>query len=167
MWIHAVSVVMMITRVSSVATGQARQVEAALPPVFTAAVQAIELPGQAGAWSLQIISRGGLVERRTGDLVIRSDGSVTLVTGGARAASIRPDTLVSLNQRIRTIAAPQWSVKSRLGICSDCPATLIVLSVREPNGLVRTYTAFWDATTKARIPEDLRRIHDLALTIQR
>ena len=91
---------------------------------------------------------------------------MTLVTGGAREASIRPDTLVSLNQRIRTIATPQWSVDSRLGICSDCPATLIVLSVREPNGLISTYTAFWDATTKGRIPEDLRRIHDLALTIQ-
>ena len=165
MWILAMSVVM-TTAVSSVATGQARQVEAALPPVFTAAVQAIEPPGQAGAWSLQIISRGGLVERRTGDLVVRSDGSGTLLIGGARPISIRPATLVSLNQRIRTIATPQRSIDSRLGICSDCPATLIVVSVREPNGLVRTYTAFWDATTKARIPEDLRRIHDLALTIQ-
>jgi hypothetical protein len=158
--------VVMITAVSNVATGQARQLEAALPPIFTAAVQAIEPPEHAGAWSLQILSRGGLVERRTGDLVVRSDGSGTLITGDAQAVSIPPATLVSLDQRIRTIATRPWSVDSRLGICSDCPATVILLSVREPNGLISTYTAFWDATTKGRIPEDLRRIHDLALTIQ-
>jgi len=161
----AISAVLVMASVN-VAGNQARQVEAALPPVFTGGVQAIEPPDQVGAWALQVISRGGLADRRASDLAIRSDGTATLVTLGNGAASIHPDTLVSLNQRIRRMATPQWAVNSRLGFCSDCIATLLVLSVREQNGLVRTYTAFWDATTRGAIPEELRRIYDLALTIR-
>jgi hypothetical protein len=156
----------LIAAVSNVEGGQTGRVEVSLPPVFTGVAQPIEPPGQTGAWVLQVISRGGLDGRGTGDLTIKSDGTATLVTPVKGAASIHPDTLVSLNQRIRSVATPRWAVSSRLGICSDCTATLIVLSIREPNGLVSTYTAFWDATTTASIPEDLRRIHDLALTIR-
>jgi hypothetical protein len=163
MRILAISAVM-VAVVSSAAGGQSLQVEAGLPLVFTGAVQTIEPPGQAGAWVLQIISRGGFYDRRT-ELTIKSDGTVTFIAPGNRAASIHPNTLVSLNERIRAVATSHWGVNSRLGICSDCPATLIVLSAREPNGLVSTYTAFWDATTLGAIPEDLRRIHDLAMTI--
>jgi hypothetical protein len=155
----------LITAIANMAAGQVRGVEPTLPLVFTGAVRAIEPPAQAGEWALQVISRGGFDHRGTADLTIKSDGTVTLVAPDNRAASIHPNTLVSLNERIRTVATPRWGVNSRLGICSDCPATLIVLRVREPNGLVSTYTAFWDAVTKGTIPEDLRRIHDLAMTI--
>jgi hypothetical protein len=155
----------LIAAISNVAADQTSRAEATLPPVFIGVVQAVDPPGQAGSWALQIASRGGLVERHS-HLTIRSDGTLTRITPGSSAASIHPDTLVSLNQRIRAIATTEWRVDSRLGICSDCPATLIVLSVRESSGRVSTYTAFWDATTKATIPEELRRIHDLTLTIQ-
>jgi hypothetical protein len=154
-----------VTAVSSAAFSQGSRVETTLPLIFTGAAAAIEPPPQTGSWALRIMSRGGFDERSSGDLTIRSDGSVTLVADGPTAASIHPGTLASLNQRVRTIATPQWNVTSRLGICSDCVATLIVLRVREPGGLVSTYTAFWDATTSANIPDDLRRIHDLALSI--
>jgi hypothetical protein len=143
-----------IATVSDPVAGKARQVVAVLPPVFIGAVQALEPPDQPGGWTLQVITRGGFEGRAT-ELTIRSD-----------SVSIHPDTLVSLNQRIHTVTIPRWTVDSRLGICSDCVATLIVLTVRQPNGLVQTHTAFWDATTKATIPEDLRRIHDLAVTIR-
>jgi hypothetical protein len=162
MRILAISAVM-VAAVSSVAAGQSR-VEAGLPLVFTGAVQTIEPPGQAGAWALQVITRGGFEGRPT-ELTIRSDGRVNAFTGNT-APVVHPDTLDSLGQRIRTLTTPQWTVDSRLGICSDCVATLIVLAVRAPNGLVHTYTAFWDATTKSTVPADLRRIHDLALTVQ-
>jgi hypothetical protein len=154
----------LVAAVSSVTAGQSSRIEAILPPIFLDAVRAIEPPSQAGAWALQVITRGGF-EGCPSELTIRSDGQVTAFTGNA-APTVHPDTLVSLGQRVRTLTTPQWTVDSRLGTCSDCVATLIVLSVREPNGLVSTHTAFWDATTKSTIPADLRRIYDLALTVQ-
>jgi hypothetical protein len=159
-----VMAVVLVGAVSSVATGQSNRVEVILPPVFLGAVHTIEPPGQAGAWALQVITRGGFEGRPT-ELTIRSDGRVNAFTGNT-APTVHPDALDSLGQRIRTLTTPQWTVDSRLGICSDCVATLIVLAVRAPNGLVHTYTAFWDATTKSTVPVDLRRIHDLALTVQ-
>jgi hypothetical protein len=149
-----------VTAVASAAFSQGSRVET--PLIFTGTAAAPEPPPQTGSWALHVISRGGFDERSSGDLTIRSDGSVTLVAPGPTAASLHPDTLASLNQRVRTIATPRWNVTSRLGICSDCVRTLIVLSVREPGGPVSTYTAFWDATTSANIPDDLRRLHDLA-----
>lgn len=146
---------MSIVAVSGVATAQAIQTSPALPLVFVGAVHAVEPAAQPGAWTLQIISRGGFAARDTRDLMIRSD-----------AASIHPDTLVSLGQRIRTMTSPRWTVDSRLGVCSDCTATLIVLTVRDGNGLVQTHTAYWDPTTRAAIPADLLRLHDLAMTLQ-
>ena len=167
MRILAISAVLIAT-VAAVATAQSRPVDAVLPPVFLGAVRPVEPPGQPGAWVLQVISRGGFEGRRTGDLIVRSDGTATLTTAGDGTTSIHPETLTSLSQRIGTMTTPHWTtVDSRLGMCSDCTATLIVLAVREPNGLVHTHTAFWDATTKAAVPRDLLRIHDLALTIQR
>ena len=167
MRILAISGVLIATLVA-VAAAQSRRVDAVLPPVFMGAVRPVEPPGQPGAWVLQVISRGGFEGRRTGDLIVRSDGTATLTTPGDGTTSIHPETLTSLGQRIRTMTTPHWTtIDSRLGMCSDCTATLIVLTVREPSGLVHTHTAFWDATTKAAMPRDLLRIHDLAMTIQR
>ena len=167
MRILAISGVLIATLVA-VAAAQSRRVDAVLPPVFMGAVRPVEPPGQPGAWVLQVISRGGFEGRRTGDLIVRSDGTATLITPGDGTTSIHPETLTSLGQRIRPMTTPHWTtIDSRVGMCSDCTATLIVLTVREPSGLVHTHTAFWDATTKAAMPRDLLRIHDLAMTIQR
>ena len=158
----------LIGTVTAVAAAQSRPADTVLPAVFMGAVQPVEPPSQPGAWVLQVISRGGFEGRRSGDLIVRSDGTATLTTPGNGTTSIHPETLTSLGQRIRTVTTPHWTtIDSRLGICSDCMATLIVLTVRGQNGLVHTHTAFWDATTKAAMPRDLLRIHDLALTIQR
>ena len=150
---------------SSVAAGQTSDADVVLPPVFIGAVRPIEPPGHAGAWALQVTTRGGFEGRRS-DVTIRSDGTVTLFTAGNATGFVQPDALVSLGQRIRTVTTSQWTADSRLGMCSDCMATLIVLAVRAPNGLIHTYRAFWDATTKATIPAELVRLHDLALTVQ-
>jgi hypothetical protein len=79
--------------------------------------------------------------------------------------SIGRDAIGSLAQRIRRTTPAQWTVGSRLSRCNDCVATLVMLTVRERDGIVRTYTSFWDAATMAGIPEDVRSIHQVALTL--
>src|SRR5262245_505741 len=132
-----------------------------LPAVFIGSVQSIALPDRSGAWTLQIISRGGLTGRGAGDIVIVSDGSIRRTTGRGEA-SLRSEELTSLTERIRATNFSQWH-GSLLGTCNDCFATLLVLTLRSEDGAVRTYTAYWDTTTRARIAADVLQIHDLAI----
>jgi len=135
-----------------------------LPPVFMGSVHGIPLPEGDGAWVLQIVSRGGLTGRGTGDILVISDGRVRGPSASGME-SIGRDAISSLARRIRRTTPAQWTVGSRLSRCNDCVATLVMLTVRERDGIVRTYTSFWDAATMAGIPEDVRSIHQVALTL--
>jgi hypothetical protein len=143
----------------------AGQSNAELPPVFMGSVRTIPLPDGDGAWVLQIVSRGGFTGRGTGDMVVMSDGRLTRASGGTE--SLRPDAFASLTNRIREVTPSHWTAGSRLSRCSDCIATLVVLTVREGDGIVRTYTSFWDSASLARVPTDVRRIHEFATNVSR
>jgi hypothetical protein len=134
----------------------------ALPAVFMGSVQSIVPPDRSGAWTLQIISRGGLTGRGAGDIVIVSDGSVKRASGGG-GTLLRQEDLTSLTGRIRAANLSQWHGSLR-DSCSDCVATLVVLTLRGEDGAVRTYTSYWDSTTRARIAPEVLQIHDLAAT---
>jgi len=147
----------------SLAGSAAGQSSGDLPPVFMGSVQAISLPDGDGAWVLQVISRGGLTGRGAGDVVVISDGRVTRL--GVGTESMRPEALGSLRDRIERTPAAVWRLGSRLGKCNDCVSTLVVLTVREHGGIVRTYSSFWDSTTLAGIPDDVRQIHRSAVNL--
>ena len=151
--------------VVAVATGSAaaQSDQVQLPPVFMGTVEPVVPPEGAGAWTLQVITRGGFTGRGADDVVVVSDGSVRRPSG---TTPMRPEALTPLAQRIRVMSPSLWTVGSRLGTCNDCFATLVVLTLRDRDGTLQTYTAFWDATTRARIPADVLQIHDLALTIE-
>lgn len=108
-----------------------------LPPVFMGSVHAIPLPDGDGAWVLQIVSRGGFTGRGTGDVIVMSDGLVR--RSSAATESMSPEALGSLSRRIRRTNPAQWTVGSRLSRCSDCVATLIVLTVRSRARWNRTH----------------------------
>jgi len=131
-----------------------------LPAVFMGSVRPIAPPEGAGAWTLQVITRGGLTGRGAGDFVVVSDGSLRRPD---RVTPMRPDALRPLSRRIRMISPSLWPAESRLGRCNDCYATLIVLTLRERDGTPRTYAAFWDATTRVRVPVEVLQLYDLAL----
>ena len=134
-----------------------------LPPVFMGSVHAIPLPEGDGAWVLQIVSRGGITGRGAGDVVVISDGRLARPKSGTE--SIRPEEFASLTKRIREASPTRWTTGSRLSKCNDCIATLVVLTVRERDGIVRTYTSFWDSATLAGIPDDVRVIYSVALNL--
>ena len=136
-----------------------------LPPIFTGAIRSLQPPDGAGAWYLQVITRGGLGGHGTGDFSINSTGSLTVFTPETTVA-VQADVLGRLREYVSTITPSQWNVTPGASICSDCVATLIALKVRTPAGDVRTYTAVWDQTTKARVAPDAVRIYDLALSVR-
>jgi hypothetical protein len=146
--------------IASPAAGQSSSADV-LPAVFMGSVQSIVPPDRSGAWTLQIISRGGLTGRGAGDVVVVSDGSVRRAADRG-SSSLRPEDLTSLTRRIRAANLSQWH-GSLLDSCNDCFATLLVLTLRGDDGVVRTYTAYWDSATRARIPPEVLQIHDLAV----
>lgn len=145
----------------TLAEGRPRPGDIPLP--FVGAVRQITPPEGPGAWVVQVISRGGLGGRGASNLAITSAGGSTLSDSGPTDA-VRPELLNSLGKYIRTSTPAQWAAGSKLSVCSDCVATLIVLSLRDSVGTVETYMVFWDTTTKGNISADVLRIHDLALT---
>jgi len=132
-----------------------------LPPAFMGSIHPVVLVSGDGAWTLQVISRGGVTGGGADDLVIRSTGHVRY-PGGGDLGRMGAGELATLTQRIHGMNRWHWAIGSRLGTCSDCVATLLVLTVREPDG-IHTYTAFWDATTRGGIHADVLEIYDLAV----
>jgi hypothetical protein len=144
---------------------EGRPLPIAVPLLFAGAVRQITPPEGPGAWVLQVISRGGLGGRGAADLVITSAGGLTLSDPGPTNA-VRANVLNSLGKYVRTSTPSQWTAGSKLSVCSDCVATLIVLSLRDSVGAVQNYTVFWDTTTRGSISADVLRIYDLALTVR-
>lgn len=136
-----------------------------VPPIFTGAIRPLQPPDGAGAWQLQVITRGGLGGRGTGDFAINSTGSMTVFTPETTVA-VQADVLGRLREYVSTSTPSQWNIKPAASICSDCVSTLIVLTVRTPASGVQTYTAVWDPTMKARVAPDALRIYDLALSVR-
>lgn len=141
------------------------QPRADVPTIFTGAIRPLQPPDGAGAWLLQVVTRGGLGGGGTGDFAINSTGSMTIFTPERRVA-VQADVLARLRDFVSTSTPSQWSARPPASLCSDCVSTLIVLTVRTPEGGVQTYTSVWDATMKGRIAPDALRIYDLALSVR-
>jgi hypothetical protein len=137
-----------------------------VPLIFHGAIRAVQPPDGAGAWQLQVITRGGFAGGGTGDFAINSTGSLTVFTP-ERTVAVQADVLHRLRDYVSTSTPSQWIAKPLASVCSDCVSTLIVLTVRTPAGGVETYTAVWDPTMKARMSPDAVRIHDFALSVRR
>jgi len=131
------------------------------------AVKPIEPPEAPGAWVLQVLTRGGLDGRGTGDLFINSIGGAGIWGGDAVTIASHGVLVPQLDQSIRGILPAQWTASTPAGICSDCIVTLMHLAVRSMDGSVQTYSVFWDLTSRAQVAPALMRIHDLAVTAVR
>ena len=142
-----------------------------VPPIFATAVRDIAPAAQPGSWVIQIVSRGGITGRGTGDVVVRSEGTLALsepaaAKPSAGAQPIGPDLMRPLHERVQAALPSQWTGSHLSSTCSDCDVTLMVIARRDANGAVRTHTAFWDAITKRGVPAEVLRIYEAALTLK-
>jgi hypothetical protein len=126
-----------------------------VPAALANAVRAVDPPARPGAWVLQVISRGGLDGRGTGDLTIDSDTT---------HPAVRREQLTTIDGEIRRLTAAAWAIDQAPSVCSDCVITLMQVAIREGDGSVRRHTVYWDPTSRTRIPPDVLRIYDLATT---
>lgn len=145
-------------------SSSAQQPDSGIPFVLVGA-QRVAAPEGAGAWALQVTIRGGVTDQ-TREFAITSNGVLHPLPSGA-VRTLSAATLSLLQGLVQSATPTEWKAASQLGVCSDCPATLLVLTRRGPDGLQEAYAAFWDATTAGRLPPDLVRIADLALAQSR
>jgi len=141
------------------------QPRADVPIIFAGAIRPLQPPDAAGAWQLQVITRGGLGGGGTGDFAINSTGSMTVFAPDTTVA-VQADVLGRLREYVSASTPAQWTVKPGTSICSDCVTTLIALRVRTPEGGVQTYTAVWDPTMRANVSPDALRLYDLAVRVR-
>jgi hypothetical protein len=139
---------------------------ARIPPVLARAIQRIDPPAKPGAWVLQVLTRGGLDGRGTGDLTIDSNGDANFVhpTDGS-ALGAQHLVVKQLDQSVRGVLPSQWTTAVPSSICSDCVVTLMHLALRGTDGSVQTYAVYWDPTSQAQVSPELVRMHDLALAM--
>jgi len=134
-----------------------------LPQMLAQAVKPIEPPQQPGGWVLQVLTRGGLDGRGTGDLFVHSSGGGGIRHGDDAVTLSHVSFVSELNQSIRSLIPSQWTTPAPASICSDCIVTLMHLALRGTDGSVQTYSVNWDPITQAQVPPELMRIHDLAV----
>ena len=143
---------------------EGRQAPADVPPQFAGAVRKLDPPEAPGAWVVQVLSRGGLGGRGTGDRAISSAGGLTLFDPGTTGA-VPPDRLHLLGEYVRTSTPAHWTSISA-SVCSDCVTTLMVLRVRDASGAVQTRTVSWDPTTRGKVPAEVLRIYDFVSVLK-
>ena len=117
------------------------------------------LPNGNDVWTLQVLSRGGLDGRGEGNILVNSEGALNCSRKTKDCAkNVNQEIIGGLSRIITSLKPPMWS-NSSLGQCNDCFSTLIRLKIRDRDGAVQTYFAYWDTTTQGRISAELFRLY--------
>lgn len=123
-------------------------------------MQILDLPGGTGGWLLHVSTRGGIMGNGAGDFMVASDG--VLSCSRVCPASAAGDLLRALGDAVRQAANESWVSLPANSMCSDCLVTHVSLTMRNEDGTVRVVTASWDPTTRARLPQAVTSVTDLA-----
>ncbi len=118
-----------------------------VPIIFHSALSSASAPAEKGGWEVRIVSRGGFSGMGRGDIIVESSGRVICanVEGACRDA-ISGEPLRALAAFVKNAQATEWGAP-KLGYCSDCFSTMLILKRREENGELKTLLSYWDDTT--------------------
>ena len=117
----------------------------------------VALP-EGAAWAIQIITSGGFggtIERK----IVTSNGELAC-DDATSTALLAPQALSSLSKLVAEARSFEHNQKINLSVCKDCRRAAIMLSRREADGTIKTYSATWDETTRAEVSEAMRQIYD-------
>jgi len=137
---------------------------ASLPAELKDAYKPAELPEGRDSWVVQVVTRGGLTGRGRGDVTLKSDGLVSCspTVFDPCADTLAPASLESLSKLVHAANPKEW--RDRPGaVCRDCYVVLFALQRRDAKGRAKSYTVYFDDTTLAQMPEEVRRLYAHAL----
>lgn len=131
---------------------------------LTVPVEPIALPAGDTAWTIQIVSRGGLTGAGRGDLTVASDGMLTW--SGADGSCYRKLTDEAIHAIASAVAAaniPAASIEpTRSSLCGDCYLTTMIVQRRGTEGISAT-TVYWDDATQSTVSADKFTVYEAAM----
>jgi hypothetical protein len=127
--------------------------------ILLAQIPQMLLPDGNGAWVVQVVSSGGLLGTGSGDFATSSEGKIVCNPDLRCPKDFAASDFLSLVEAIQP-STPQVPALPAVSLCNDCIKRTITISRRDSMGVVRTYTASWDETTKSRVPQEVIRIYD-------
>ncbi len=137
-------------------------------------INQVDVPEGAGAWTVQILTSGGVMGNGKGNLVLISTGNFSRSQSSlSQSRPFKPEALQPVTQLISKVQisehvkpfVQQISQTSNASLCSDCFKTTFILSRREADGTVKTFVVEWDVTTKAQIPEEVLQVYESVVNL--
>lgn len=116
------------------------------------------------AWSVQILSSGGLTGAGRGNLTCTSEGTLA---DESCSKKLLPAAMKELEEIIlsfdRSVGSGNYISTVR---CFDCYTTTLVLNRREADGSVSTRTFVWDDSTQAQIPTGVAKLYEKLVSLK-
>jgi len=126
--------------------------------ILSPQVPAMLLPDGNGVWTVHVATVGGLLGGGDGDFALSSEGKIVCGSDLRCPKDFRVPDFQSLIGKIQsTLPVPPMVVVS---LCSDCIRRTITIRRRDSMGVVQTYTAMWDETTRSQVPEEVILLYD-------
>lgn len=134
----------------------------------------VNVPEGAGAWTVQILTSGGISGTGKNDLFLTSAGDFARQQNSSNeskpflAVVLQP--LTELVSKLK-IAELNCSIEqpmrqtSNVSVCSDCYKTTFILSRREPDARIKTFVAKWDLTTRAQVADEVLQVYQQVINL--
>jgi hypothetical protein len=119
-----------------------------------------------GAWTIRISTGGGFTGRGRGSVTLTSQGDLTcLETLRPCESKLVGDRLRPITQLVSSFNPSKWgSVPPQENmVCSDCYTTTMTLARRE-SGKVTIATLSWNDVTQGKVPANVLRLAEMALS---
>ncbi len=125
----------------------------------------LTLPDGNDAWVVEVMTRGGFDGKGLGDYRVTSAGKLNRdYRGRLDEIIVKNESLQIFAEFIPPATKVEWG-KYGFGTCMDCVATFLRLKTRDKDGKVRTWIAYWDATTQRRVPSEVTRLYDAVIAL--
>lgn len=133
-----------------------------LPPPIP--MTPLALPPGDNAWTVQIVSRGGLTGSGRGDLTVTSEGILTWSgADGSCYRKLTDEAMQSLARIVLAADAPSASSEASFsGLCGDCFLTRMILQRRGAGG-VGVFSAYWDDVSQAKVNAELMKVYEAVM----
>jgi len=125
------------------------------------------LPEGNGAWAVQMVSSGGIAGRTTtGNITINSEAKIACLTPAMCPKEVKLSDVQPLVEAIQAATLPVPPPPPNPGLCNDCIRRVLTIRWRDSVGVLHTYIAAWDETTRNQIPLEVIRLHDAILALK-
>src|SRR5262245_4534277 len=122
------------------------------------------LPDGNGAWTVEVTSTGGILGTQN-RASLSSEGKTSCDVELQCPKNFRTSDFQPLIEVIHSrLPVPPVQVVS---FCSDCIKRTITIRRRDAMGVVDTYSASWDETSKSQLPLEVIRIYDAVTALMK